>query len=600
MAESQEPGSRVSRSLSPAGSEFSATVDSGLDACDDDSIAPAAVSLSDIPQAMCVEAKGRPDDIADYVDWALQERAGGWGYFQKRASLLLCWPGVVFGMHALAQIFITAPPHRRRICHAAHCLHDNVLLSSTECGVTPEDVEFLDRQHSVASEFGLVCDWAIAVPMLGTVYFLGFMLGVGFFGSFADRFGRRKACIGAGFVMQFGALLAALSPFFIVLVVARFIVGFGGGGAGLVLFVWNAELMGSSARSKLVIYQSGAFAVGVALLSPIAYLVSAWRWLLIILFAFGLPLFCVYTRVPESPKWLAGPAGRPEEAHKVLCDIATANNRVVPEPPPLPRAKIEDYGGPGRVAGSANGESASLGAQLWDARLFRRFSLMCFSWFAVTLGYYGVSMNVSNLGWSVYTSSLIAALVELPAYPASVWLVDYKVTGRRGTIAGLFMVGGLCCVMTAAAPAPSSVADEEGASPRASVLLLVFIGKAAISGAFGVLYLWAAELFPTDIRSRAVGLQSLCARVGGMLSPLVADLSRIWRPLPLVVCGLPLMAASMMTLTLPETRGKALPDTIDDIQLSSRYRGENQSFREFHDQVDEPTPVGIGVPSHRA
>lgn len=39
-----------------------------------------------------------------------------------------------------------------------------------------------------------------------------------------------------------------------------------------------------------------------------------------------------------------------------------------------------------------------------------------------------------------------------------------------------------------------------------------------------VVYMFAAELFPTSVRSRSIGLQSLSARVGGMLAPMVANL----------------------------------------------------------------------------
>ena len=47
------------------------------------------------------------------------------------------------------------------------------------------------------------------------------------------------------------------------------------------------------------------------------------------------------------------------------------------------------------------------------------------------------------------------------------------------------------------------------------------IGKFAVAGSFGLIYLYTAELFPTQVRNLGVGVTSIGARLGGMLSPVV-------------------------------------------------------------------------------
>ena len=42
-----------------------------------------------------------------------------------------------------------------------------------------------------------------------------------------------------------------------------------------------------------------------------------------------------------------------------------------------------------------------------------------------------------------------------------------------------------------------------------------------MSGAFGVAYLYTTELFPTQVRNQALGVASIGARLGGILSPIV-------------------------------------------------------------------------------
>jgi OCT family organic cation transporter-like MFS transporter 4/5 len=43
------------------------------------------------------------------------------------------------------------------------------------------------------------------------------------------------------------------------------------------------------------------------------------------------------------------------------------------------------------------------------------------------------------------------------------------------------------------------------------------LGKLAITASYGVVYIFSAELFPTDIRSVAMGACSMSARVGGII-----------------------------------------------------------------------------------
>ncbi len=50
---------------------------------------------------------------------------------------------------------------------------------------------------------------------------------------------------------------------------------------------------------------------------------------------------------------------------------------------------------------------------------------------------------------------------------------------------------------------------------------LPFLGKFGASGAFSIVYLYTAEIFPTAIRGTATGLCSMMARIGGIAAPQV-------------------------------------------------------------------------------
>jgi OCT family organic cation transporter-like MFS transporter 4/5 len=49
------------------------------------------------------------------------------------------------------------------------------------------------------------------------------------------------------------------------------------------------------------------------------------------------------------------------------------------------------------------------------------------------------------------------------------------------------------------------------------------VGKLGCTAAFGVIYVFSIELFPTVVRNAGLGASSCCARIGGILAPYIAD-----------------------------------------------------------------------------
>lgn len=53
-------------------------------------------------------------------------------------------------------------------------------------------------------------------------------------------------------------------------------------------------------------------------------------------------------------------------------------------------------------------------------------------------------------------------------------------------------------------------------------MVLVVVGKSALTGVYAILYIFTPELFPTTVRSTAMGLCSMIARVGAVAASYVA------------------------------------------------------------------------------
>ena len=87
-----------------------------------------------------------------------------------------------------------------------------------------------------------------------------------------------------------------------------------------------------------------------------------------------------------------------------------------------------------------------------------------------------------------------------------------------------------------------------------------------------LVWLVTTELYPTNLRSQALGTCSTIARVFGIVCPFVANLAVFWKPLPMVALGIPsLIAAGLIITFLPETAGKELPQNMaEGIELNKR------------------------------
>ncbi|XP_070557279.1 organic cation transporter protein-like [Ptychodera flava] len=87
------------------------------------------------------------------------------------------------------------------------------------------------------------------------------------------------------------------------------------------------------------------------------------------------------------------------------------------------------------------------------------------------------------------------------------------------------------------------------------------VAKLCIAATFTIVYLYAAEIYPTVVRNAGMGMSSMSARVGSIISPYVILLDVILAPMPFVVMGVTSMISGLLAL-LPETKNKKLPEKL--------------------------------------
>ncbi|GFH08008.1 MFS domain-containing protein, partial [Haematococcus lacustris] len=170
--------------------------------------------------------------------------------------------------------------------------------------------------------------------------------------------------------------------------------------------------------------------------------------------------------------------------------------------------------------------------------------------------------------------------------------------GHNTLAAGILLAGLSCLVCSFCPPGPTQA-------------IFAAIGKFGCAGAFTIASIFTSELFPTLVRSAVLGAENESARLGGIAAPFVVLLgTQLHNPsLPFVLFGVTSVLAGLLILTLPETLGAPLPDTMQDLDAISSIFSSGaykQGWRAagnalFHTRAgfDDPGGVSGGQPIGR-
>jgi len=164
---------------------------------------------------------------------------------------------------------------------------------------------------------------------------------------------------------------------------------------------------------------------------------------------------------------------------------------------------------------------------------------------------------------------MISGAVEIPGYVLLLFTLNRW--GRRSILCGTMMIAGVSLLATIFVPSDMNWL----------IIACAMIGKLAITSSYGTIYIFSAEQFPTVVRNVGLGASSMVARVGGILAPYLKLLGEIWRPLPLIICGALSLTAGLLSLLLPETLNKPMPETIEDGENFGKKSSAPQEAQEL-------------------
>ena len=351
----------------------------------------------------------------------------------------------------------------------------------------------------------LIKEWGLSATqagMLGSIGLVGMALGAVAAGTLADRVGRKTVFSVTIVLYSLATGLCAVAPNYELLVLFRFLVGLGLGGELPVAATLVTEYVPGRARGRFMVLLESFWAVGWLLAALIAYFiipVTGWRTAFLIGALPALYTMVIRMHLPESVRYLLK-KGKIEEVRKI---VSSLEERCHMEPRPLEVTEKD-------VAEETKGSFTSL----WTSRFIKRTVMLWLVWFGIVFSYYGVFMWLPSLvfkqGFTVvktFEYVLVMTLSQLPGYAAAAWLVDRL--GRRYTLS-LFLLG-------------SGIASYFFGHAETVTALLCWGATMSFFnlGAWGVIYTYTPELYPTEIRGLGCGWATGFGRVGGMVAPLL-------------------------------------------------------------------------------
>ncbi|WP_156130887.1 MFS transporter [Paenibacillus sp. FSL H7-0357] len=322
----------------------------------------------------------------------------------------------------------------------------------------------------------LAKEWSLEPEQIGfltSINSVGMAAGAAAAGILADRFGRKSVLLWTLLIFSAASGLSAFATGFGILCVLRFVAGFGLGGELPVASTLVSESMPAKERGRAVVLLESFWAVGWILSALIAYFVIpdyGWR------IAFGIgavpALYALYLRraIDDSPRF---------------AEIKKA---------PVSLSK--------RIA------------IVWSPEYRKSTIMLWILWFTVVFSYYGMFLWLPTVmvikGFSLVKSFeyvLIMTLAQLPGYFTAAYFIEKF--GRKFVLV-------IYLLLTAVSAAWFGNATTEGMLMAAGICLSFFN-----LGAWGGMYAYTPELYPTAIRSTGSGLATSFGRIGGVIAPLL-------------------------------------------------------------------------------
>ena len=492
--------------------------------------------------------------------------SGSFGRYQWLVNIFLNMIHVIFNPHLYILYFVADDPpwtcvkkSSSLFCkqHFGEKIPQSSELFEKRCDLNRSEWMFVkDKTYSIVTEYDLVCDYTWMGSLANAPLFIGWGLSGPFVGYLSDAYGRRVTSIMSVLLGAFS--LAGLSFIndmwqFILL---RGLLGAGIGCYIAMFYTICTEVVGNKYRAITGVFLAMTTLAGNFVLPYVAYSVPHWRKLVLYISLPVVMAVLISLFIPETARWLCS-SGKIKEAENKLKQIAKFNRKDHVDIK-LQKHKLRTNDEPKKYS--------------YVDILFRHFSVsilvisLCFDWAVAALLYFGLTLESSDLGGSIYFNFTLSFVAEVPN-PILFLYCSNKI-GRKQTFLLFSFIGSVSVSIVGVL----YFVHEGVRGLDTAKLILAMIGKLCVATCFSVLYLWTFELFPTVVRSQGLIFCQIAGRVGAAGAPFIAtNLAESSKPLPFIVMGAAGFLSALCGCWLPETNGRKTRENYEDFfDISSR------------------------------
>lgn len=394
---------------------------------------------------------------------------------------------------------------------------------------------------TIVSDMDWVCGQTWKAYLANSLFFGAMSIGVIGIGAISDKIGRVPVMIAIYILAGAGAVVTYFTQDFYVFLVTRIIEGGVILSISIIPFVLALEYV--PAQKRMLVLSAFRFAyplLGVCM-PWVAYGLAHWRLLnaVIVLPCLVGPVVSIF--IPESTRWLLS-KGRKERAKKILLRVSRVNGKKV-ESSALDSLQI-----PTKMDASKKSSTTDV---FKYPTLRRSFMITLFLWLMSCLTYSAGQLYAATATDDPFVMTSTTNAMDILATGLALPLADRW--GRRPSMVCAYGLAAVCYV---------GVAGFFGKS--AAIFAILMVGRFALTTAYNVGYLFAAEIYPTEIRSQALSIRQAFGSLGKFLSAQVVQLAFYGRFLPLFILGGLSCASALITLPLPETNNQRLPETLEE------------------------------------
>jgi OCT family organic cation transporter-like MFS transporter 4/5 len=428
---------------------------------------------------------------------------------------------------------------------------------------TQDNIIIVNSIINWASELKIVCNTKRVFSLIGTIYFLASIASYLALSNFPDRYGRLRLYKYLNFICLLATLQVVFLNNFGQLLIAAFVTGICSLNV-VVSSVMLNENIDKKYTGLIMGIAMSMFPLGGLINTIFMYYFQNWKFyycLALVLLLINNIL--IFTYIQESPKWLLA-NNKQKEFIAVVKFIARFNNNSALYTQ-IKQDGIEYQIDSQRSSLIADDNTIQLQyrkhtytiVDLFKYSSVRYITLsLLYIWVAGGVSFYMLMLSLENFTGNIYTDSIIVYTAEFIAETGSGYIADRY--GRKQTIFYGFLIASVSCAIF------PFLTGSLLAMP------FIFASVIGIAASFNVVYIFTAELYPTNVKSLSVSVFFVTYRLAACLVPYVLT---IFSNVTFIILFVSVIAVGVMTL-LPDTLNRQAGDEIEELKEKIYKKGK--------------------------